>query len=109
MPFRFLGDMAYVGSKGTHLLQLSFVNVEDPINGLRPNPKYNQISWRCNIGNNSYNAVALSLSRSFSKGLLMSANYSWSHSIDGSNGSGDVDSMTAQNISCCPWGSLECG
>ncbi len=95
MPANFVANMAYVGSKGTHLLSLSYVNVLDPLTGLRPYPAFSQISWRGNIGNSSYNALALSLKRSFSRGLLVSANYTWSHSIDdGSNGSGDGDSIT---------------
>ena len=110
LPANFVANMAYVGSKGTHLLSLSYVNVEDPLTGLRPYPAFSQISWRGNIGNSSYNALALSLKRSFSRGLLVSANYTWSHSIDdGSNGSGDGDSITPQNVSCWPRSAAQCG
>ena len=106
----FVATMAYVGSKGTHLLQLSYVNVENPFTGLRPYPEFSQIPWRGDIGNSSYNALALSLKRSFSHGLLFSANYTWSHSIDdGSNGSGDGDSITPQNVSCFPRSAAQCG
>ena len=110
MPGNFVGTMSYVGSKGTNLLQLSYVNVIDPLTGLRPYPAFSQISWRGNIGNSSYNALALSLKRYFSRGLLVSANYTWSHSIDdGSNGSGDGDSLAPQNVSCWPRGAAQCG
>ncbi len=110
MPGDFVGSIAYVGSKGTHLLQLSYVNVQDPITGLRPYPAFSQIPWRGTIGDSSYNALALSLKRSFARGLLVSANYTWSHSIDdGSNGSGDGDSITAQNVSCWPRAAAQCG
>ena len=110
MPGNFVGTMSYVGSKGTNLEQLSYVNVQDPTTGLRPYPAFSQISWRGTIGNSSYNALALSLKRSFSHGLLFSANYTWSHSIDnGSNGSGDGDSLAPQNVSCSPQGSAQCG
>ncbi len=102
--------MAYVGSKGTHLLTASYVNVENPLTGLRPYPAFSQIPWRGTIGNSSYNALALSLKRTFSRGLLVSANYTWSHSIDDdSNGSGDGDSITPQNVSCLPRGAAQCG
>ena len=108
LPGNFVGNLAYVGSKGTHLLQLSYVNVEDPLTGLRPYPAFSQIPWRGNIGNSSYNALALSLRRSFSNGFLVSANYTWSHSIDdGSEGSGDGDSLAPQNVSC--WPASQCG
>ena len=110
MPGNFVANIAYVGSKGTNLLQLGYVNVLDPTTGLRPYPAFSQISWRGNIGNSSYNALALSLKRSFTHGLLVSANYTWSHSIDdGSNGSGDGDSLAAQNVSCWPRGAAQCG
>jgi hypothetical protein len=110
MPGNFVANMAYVGSKGTHLLQLSYVNVTDVLTGQRPYPAFSQIAWRGSIGNSSYNALALSLKRSFSRGLLISANYAWSHSIDdGSNGSGDGDSLAPQNVSCSPQGSAQCG
>jgi hypothetical protein len=110
LPANFTFNMAYAGSKGTHLLQLSYVNVEDPLTGLRPYPAFSQIPWRGNTGNSSYNALALSLKRSFSHGLLVSANYTWSHSIDdGSNGSGDGDSIAPQNVSCFPTGASQCG
>ena len=110
LPANFIANMAYVGSKGTHLLQLSYVNVIDPVTGLRPYPEFSQIPWRGNTGNSSYNALAVTLKRSFSHGLLVSANYTWSHSIDdGSNGSGDGDSLAPQNVSCFPQGSLQCG
>lgn len=106
----FTFNMAYVGSKGTHLLQLSYVNVINPLTGLRPYPEFSQIAWRGDTGNSSYNALALSLKRNFTSGLLVSANYTWSHSIDdGSEGSGDGDSLAPQNVSCYPRGAAQCG
>jgi hypothetical protein len=110
LPGDFLGTLSYVGSKGTHLLQQSYVNVEDPLTGVRPYPAFSQIPWRGTTGNSEYEALSLSLRRSFSRGLLASANYTWSHEIDdGSNGSGDGDSITPQNVSCSPLSAPQCG
>jgi len=110
LPANFLGTIAYVGSKGTHLLQESYVNVIDPLTGVRPFPAFSQIPWRGTTGNSEYEALSVSLKRSFARGLLVSANYAWSHEIDdGSNGSGDGDSITPQNVSCFPPGALQCG
>jgi len=110
LPSNFVMTLSYVGSKGTNLLQLSYVNVIDPLTGQRPSPAFSQIAWRGNIGNSSYNALAVSLKRNFSHGLLVSANYTWSHSIDdGSNGSGDGDSLAPQNVSCWPRSAAQCG
>jgi hypothetical protein len=104
LPADFVGTVSYVGSKGTHLLTLSAVNVLlDPITKVRPYPDFGQVSWRGNIGNSSYQALAVSVKRSFSHGFLVSGNYLWSHEIDdGSNGSGDGDSLVAQNVGCQP-------
>jgi hypothetical protein len=109
LPESFVGTVSYVGSKGTHLLQESYVNVINPLTGLRPYPAFSQVAWRGTTGNSEYNALSLSLRRSFSRGLLASANYTWSHEIDDdSNGSGDGDSITPQNASCLPKGLPQC-
>ena len=101
LPADFVGTVSYVGSKGSHLLTLSEVNVVDPLTGTRPYPNFGQVDWRGNMNNSNYNGLSLSLKRSFSRGLLLSANYMWSHEIDdGSNGSGDGDSLVAQNVAC---------
>jgi hypothetical protein len=77
---------------------------------LRPYPAFSQIPWRGTTGNSEYEALSVSLKRSFSHGLVTSANYAWSHEIDDdSNGSGDGDSITPQNVSCFPPGAPQCG
>jgi hypothetical protein len=49
----------------------------------------------------SYNGLSVALRRPFSNGLLVTANYMWSHEIDnGSNGSGDGDEISPQNPLC---------
>lgn len=110
LPDNFLGTISYVGSKGTHLLSESYVNVINPLTGLRPYPAFSQIPWRGTVGNSEYEALSLSLKHTFSRGLLAAANYTWSHEIDDdSNGSGDGDSITPQNVSCQPTGAPQCG
>ncbi|HXW13723.1 MAG TPA: carboxypeptidase regulatory-like domain-containing protein [Terriglobia bacterium] len=110
LPGNFLASLSYVGSLGRHLLQESYVNVENLVTGLRPYPAFSQIGWRGTIGDSNYEALSLSLKRTFSRGLLTSANYTWAHEIDNdSNGSGDGDSITPQNVSCQPSGAPACG
>jgi len=110
LPSNFLASLSYVGSIGRHLLQESYVNIENPSTGLRPYPAFSQIGWRGTIGNSNYEALSVSLKRTFSRGLLASANYTWAHEIDNdSNGSGDGDSITPQNVSCQPSGAPQCG
>jgi len=100
-PDSVVGTVSYVGSKGTHLLSLSYVNVIDPLTGQPPYPQFGQIAWRGNDSNSTYEGLGLSLQRAFRKGLLFSMNYTWSHEIDdGSMGSGDGDSLTPEIVAC---------
>jgi hypothetical protein len=110
LPDNYLLNLAYAGTAGTRLLAESYLNVIDSVTGLRPFPAFSQVPWRGTVGNSSYNALAVSLRRSFAHGLLASANYSWSHELDDdTNGSGDGDSITPQNVSCLPTGAPQCG
>jgi hypothetical protein len=70
---------------------------------VRPYPDFGQVSWRGNRDVSNYNALSVAVKRSFSHGFLLSANYLWAHEIDdGSDGSGDGDSLVAQNVACQP-------
>ena len=101
LPADFVGTVSYVGSAGVHLLTLSEVNVVNPVTGTRPYANFGQVSWRGNRDNSNYNGLSVAVKRSFSRGLLLSANYMWSHEIDnGSDGSGDGDSLVAENVAC---------
>jgi len=101
LPANFVSTFSYVGSKGVHLLTLSEVNVKDLQTGLQPYPAFGVVSWRGNRDDSNYNGLSVSVKRSFTHGFLLGANYMWSHEIDdGSNGSGDGDSLVAQNVAC---------
>ena len=71
-PIPIVGTMSYVGSKGTHLLTLSYANVINPLTGQPPYPQFGQISWRGNQSNSTYEGLGLGLQRAFHKGLLFS-------------------------------------
>ncbi len=108
LPADFVGTVSYVGSHGVYLLTLSEVNVVDAATGLRPYPNFGQVSWRGTKSGSSYQGFSVAVKRSFSRGLLFSANYMWSHELDdGSDGSGDGDSLVPQNVACpqCEWAS----
>ncbi len=103
LPADFVGTVSYLGTKGTDLLTLSEVNVINPLTGTRPYPAFGEVSWRGNKNNSNYEGLSVAVKRSFSRGLLLQANYMWAHEIDdGSNGSGDGDSLVAQNVACQP-------
>jgi len=102
LPANFVGTVSYLGSHGVHLLETNVVNLIDPATGAVQYPAFAPaIGWRGSIGMSSYNALSLGLRRAFSHGLLVTANYTWSHEIDnGSNGSGDGDEISPQNPLC---------
>ncbi len=101
LPADFVGTLSYVGSEGTHLLTLSEVNVVNSLTGTRPYPGFGQVSWRGNKDSSSYQGLSVAVRRSFSHGFLFSGNYMWSHEIDnGSDGSGDGDSLVPENVAC---------
>ena len=102
LPANFVGTASYLGSHGVHLLDTNVVNLINPITGLVQYPAFaSAIGWRGSIGMSNYNGLSLAMRRPFSHGLLVTANYMWSHGIDnGSNGSGDGDEVSPQNPLC---------
>ena len=99
LPHGLVGTLSYVGSKGTYELITSYVNLIDPVTGLRPYPAFGQVRWRGNSNSSSYNGLVASLQRSFTHGLLISANYAFTHQID-QDAPGGGDSDNPQNPAC---------
>ncbi len=102
LPANFVGTVYYLGSHGVHLLETNVVNLINPASGDVQYPAFAPaIPWRGSVGMSSYSALSVALRRSFTHGLLVTANYTWSHEIDnGSNGSGDGDEISPQNPLC---------
>jgi hypothetical protein len=109
LPANVVGTVSYLGSHGVHLLETNVVNLIDPATGVAQYPAFAPaIGWRGSIGASSYNGLSVSVRRPFSNGLLVAANYAYTHEIDnGSNGSGDGDEISPQNAFClaCEWSS----
>ena len=109
LPANFVSTVTYLGSHGVHLLETNVVNLIDPATGIAQYPAFAPaIGWRGSIGASSYNGLSVSVRRPFSTGLLVAANYAYTHEIDnGSNGSGDGDEISPQNAFClaCDWAS----
>jgi hypothetical protein len=102
LPANFVSTVSYLGSHGVHLLDTNVVNLVNPATGVAQYPAFAPaIGWRGSVGMSSYNGLSLSLRRPFSNGLLVAANYAYTHEIDnGSNGSGDGDEISPQNAMC---------
>ncbi|HUA87488.1 MAG TPA: carboxypeptidase regulatory-like domain-containing protein [Bryobacteraceae bacterium] len=99
LPFSILGTASYLGNKGTDVLTTTYVNLINPATGVAPYSAFGPVSWRGDVGNSTFHALQLNARRALHKGLLLSANYMWSHSInDGSIGGGESD--TPQDSFC---------
>jgi hypothetical protein len=109
LPANFVATISYLGSHGVHLLDTNAVNLINPLAGAAQYPAFAPaIAWRGSVGASSYNGLVVSMRRPFAHGLLVAANYAYTHEIDnGSNGSGDGDEISAQNPLClpCEWAS----
>ncbi len=92
-----------------HLLETSVMNLTNPATGLVQYSGFAPaIPWRGSVGASSYNGFTASVRRPFTNGLLVAANYAYTHELDnGSNGSGDGDEISPQNPLCpsCEWAS----
>ncbi len=99
-PLKLIGTIAYIGNKGTNIMNRSYTNIINPLTGLRPYPQFGQIELRAKDGNSEYEGMLLSAKRYLTHGWLVSGNYMWSHAInDGSLGSGVEDDFP-ENVSC---------
>lgn len=83
LPGRNIIDLAYVGSRGTHL----FINEQaNPgINNVRVNPLRGGITVRTNGGDSIYHSLQARFERGFSNGFLYRAAYTFSKTIDNTN------------------------
>jgi len=99
LPFNLIWTVNYLGNKGTDILTTTYANLAVPPTNVVPYPAFGAVSWRGDVGNSTFEALQTSVRRPFANGLLLSANYMWSHSInDGSIGGGESD--VPQNSFC---------
>ncbi len=81
-------DVAYVGTKMSNLATSYNVN-NVPLGsttGAKAFPTYGTINAFADIGSGNYNGLQTRLNKRFSKGLQFTAAYTWSHTLDNSNG-----------------------
>lgn len=99
LPQNFLLQYGYVGGKGTHLFTRYRVNLIDPATGQRPLAGFGAFGLKANNGNDTFNALQVSLQRRFVNGFSFQMNYMYSHGItDASIGAGE--SVSFQNMNC---------
>ena len=78
---------AYVGTHGGHLM--TWFNLNAPVLGGTGAGLYanrNTITEGCACGASNYNGLQMQLTRNMAKSLTATAAYTWSHTLDNSNG-----------------------
>ena len=102
-----VGNLAYVGTKGTYLSDTVNINQPYPsgaaqvlaktanVNQVRPFPGYGNILEYFNGTNSNYNSLQASVRSELYHGLTLQGSYTYSHSID--YASADVPGNNAQN------------
>lgn len=96
---RTTAQIAYFGNSASHVFSDVTLNGINSATGTRPYAGYSTIDYRGSGNEARTNALQASVKRDFSTGLLLSANYQFSHSLDnGGIGGGEAD--IAQNYNC---------
>jgi hypothetical protein len=91
--------VSYVGSEGSHLWTNTIANGFNPALGARPYAGFSNIAYDTTNGVSNYNALEVGIHRNLSTGLLLVANYQWSHSID-DGAAGGAEATTPQDQNC---------
>jgi hypothetical protein len=92
-------DLAYVGSRGTHLWAPRDLNQPRPDTGYVPYPQFSSLLYVESRASSSYNALQFRSEKRLSHGLAFLASYTWSKSIDDNSAvlSGNVGSGLPQD------------
>ena len=102
LPADTLLEVAYVGTKGTHLSKRVDNNIADPLSGpgdtrsiqeRRPFPRWGGIFTSTNRGNSNYHALQVRFEKSYSHGLSFLAGYTWSRAMS----EDDYDNLGSRN------------
>lgn len=89
LPFSFVGQLAYVGNKGTHLFGRDRLNNLDPVTRRRPFPAFNSVDRKVNYNRSNFHGLQAGLNRAFSKNWLFQMQYLFGKVIDDNAGSGE--------------------
>jgi len=99
LPGDFRLQVAYVGSRGIHLLRSGESNPFLPEVERRINPNFGPVPMMATDAQSSYNSGQLNLQRRFSKGFLLEASYTFSKSLDDASGLLQSDFTSESGVS----------
>jgi hypothetical protein len=99
LPRGLVLSAGYQGSQGHKLPSPMTYNLINPATGARYYPQFAAVGVKANYGNSNFNALQVSVKRSFSTGFLWQTQYQWAKAItDASVGAGET--VGVENISC---------
>jgi hypothetical protein len=105
LPSKFVTQIAYSGSAGSHITSRTYINNIDPVTKVRPLPTFGRMDEKNGWGHSNFNALQLSLHRRVGRGLNLGSEYMWSHSInDAATGGGEGAQPQIQTCRACDRG-----
>ncbi|MFC5861831.1 TonB-dependent receptor domain-containing protein [Acidicapsa dinghuensis] len=91
--------VTYIGSSGSHLWSNTIANGVNPATGTRPFAGFSTFTEEASQSHSSFNALEAGIHRNLRTGLMLAANYQWSHAID-DDSVGGAEATTPQNQAC---------
>ncbi len=96
LPFKFNGEIRYVGSSSHKLFTRLAINIINPATNTRPvttqgTTTFTQGDAKENRGNSNFHALQTSLYRRVARGFNLGFEYMWSHAISDAGGSGESE------------------
>jgi len=97
MPASFTMQVGYMGNNAHKILSRTYINLINPLTGVRPWSKFGRIDSKEDAGNGNFNALQASVKRQMANGFMWQSEYLWSHALnDGMIGGGE--STAPQNV-----------
>lgn len=102
----YIGQVAYVGSRGRNVFNRIFINTIDPVTRTRPAAPHltTQIDQKSAMGETEYDGLLFSVQRGFRGGFLIQANYTLGRSRDNNAGNGEGSEWQDARCGDCEWG-----
>lgn len=104
LPGQFVGQVAYVGNKGTHVFGRDRLNLLDPITKTRPYAGFNDIDRKESNHISEFHGLQASINRTLVKGWLWQVQYLYGKVIDDSAGSGEGKEIMISSCRACDRG-----
>jgi hypothetical protein len=93
LPWGFTSQIGYVGMQNYHQFASTPDNVVNPATGKRTLPNFDLVNFKGDWGVASYHGLMASAQRTTRSGLFFSANYTWAHALNDTDGA-------PENVAC---------